>query len=215
MYLFKGEVYERNDSRELVSGLSALGATLGYRSDESLEVDVDYLTTTFDSRFLESVSIAAFLGQIGHVPGMAATVKANLGPVPLIAEWNGALEDATFTDDLGRPIAMRPSAWQVSARLSVRMEPMGQRGARRDWHVRCRQLLRERGSGRGDPRDLRRRRAGWDPSRKSEFMVSAGEWVWDGVRIAVEYSHLVDYPKDRGGTGGSANGVFSMVTFEW
>ena len=56
-------------------------------------------------------------------------------------------------------------------------------------------------------------RVGFVPQKR--ILASAGEWVWDGVRIAVEYSHLVDYPRDRGGTGASANGVFSMITYEW
>ncbi len=37
----------------------------------------------------------------------------------------------------------------------------------------------------------------------------------DGTRIAVEYSHVIDYSKSQGGTGRSANGFFTMVTYAW
>jgi hypothetical protein len=33
--------------------------------------------------------------------------------------------------------------------------------------------------------------------------------------VAVEYSHNVDYDVADGGTGNSANGVFTQITYEW
>ena len=45
----------------------------------SLDVDVDYNSSIFDSRFLE-FEYRDFLGQIGFVPAMAASVKGTLGP---------------------------------------------------------------------------------------------------------------------------------------
>ncbi len=42
-----------------------------------------------------------------------------------------------------------------------------------------------------------------------------GEWVLDGARVAVEYSHIVDYSEEEGGTGKSADGVFMQLTYEW
>ena len=56
-------------------------------------------------------------------------------------------------------------------------------------------------------------RVGFVPRRR--FLVSAGEWVLDSVLFAVEYSHIWDYSKNKGGTGKSANGVFSLLTYEW
>jgi hypothetical protein len=50
---------------------------------------------------------------------------------------------------------------------------------------------------------------------RRRFVVDVGEWVLEGVRVAVEYAYIEDYPVSQGGTGKSANGVFSMLTFEW
>jgi hypothetical protein len=54
--------------------------------------------------------------------------------------------------------------------------------------------------------------------------VGVGEWVADGLRVAVEYSFKMDYPKDpsglgvgtgKTGTGVSAHGFISGFTYEW
>ena len=56
-------------------------------------------------------------------------------------------------------------------------------------------------------------RVGFVPERR--FSMGIGEWVLDGLRVAVEYSHVVDYGEDDGGTGNSANGYFMQMTYEW
>ena len=50
--------------------------------------------------------------------------------------------------------------------------------------------------------------------------MSAGEWVLDSVRFAVEYSRIWDYPfrpsdPSSLGTGRAANGVFTKLTYVW
>ena len=59
----------------------------------SIDVDVDYNSSVFDSRFLE-FEYGDFLEQIGLVPGMASSVKAAVGGLSFVGEWNGALEHA-------------------------------------------------------------------------------------------------------------------------
>jgi hypothetical protein len=44
--------------------------------------------------------------------------------------------------------------------------------------------------------------------------VGVGEWVLDGLRVAFEYSHIIDYSEGLG-TGNDADGVFMQVTYEW
>jgi hypothetical protein len=42
-----------------------------------------------------------------------------------------------------------------------------------------------------------------------------GEWVLDGLRVALEYSYIVDYDVADGGTGEDGHGVFWQMTYEW
>jgi hypothetical protein len=65
----------------------------------------------------------------------------------------------------------------------------------------------------GDPLAPTPLRVGFVPERR--FSVGVGEWVLDGLRVAVEYSHAVDYDVSEGGTGNSANGFFWQMTYEW
>ncbi len=190
------------------------GATLGYRNTGawSVDVDVDYNNSVFDSRFLET-EYAPFLDQIDLVPGMAASVKANLGRVGFVGEWNGALDNATFRDDANRAVAMRPGAWQVSLAYQFDWNPWVESIGSQGTYVAV---------GYSESYDLNgvTRLVDGEPERvgtvpESRFLVSAGEWVLDGVRFAVEYSRVVDYPRGQGGTGKSAHGIFSMLTYEW
>jgi hypothetical protein len=58
-------------------------------------------------------------------------------------------------------------------------------------------------------------RVGNVPERR--LSAGVGEWVLDGLRIALEYSPVIDYGTDptTGATGNSADGVFRQVTYEW
>jgi hypothetical protein len=154
-----------------------------------------------------------FLDQIGAVPGMAAHVKSSLGPYSFIAEWNGAISDANFTDGLGNPVSIRPEAWQL------------QLGYQLDWNPYV-EVIGNQGTfvalGYSESSDLAGvtrvvnatpERVGNVPERR--LLASVGEWVLEGVRVELEYSHLLDYSVDDGGTGNSADGVFFQVSFQW
>jgi hypothetical protein len=56
-------------------------------------------------------------------------------------------------------------------------------------------------------------RVGFVPERR--LSVGLGEWVLDGLRAAFEYSYIVDYDEDDGGTGEDGHGVFWQMTYEW
>ncbi len=213
-----------------------IGATVGYRSrldctpygqrrleDEewwdwitffcpsTLEYTVDYTTSVFESLFLVN-GYKGFLDEIGFIPGLATHVKANFGPVALVVEWNGALEDATFEDDTDTFFRIRPSAWQVSLGYQFDWQPwveaIGAQGTYLAFSYSESNDLE--GAIQDGPLLV-----GTVPKRR--ILVGVGEWVLDGVRIAVEYAHVEDYPRPgaQATTERHANGVFSMLTLEW
>jgi len=50
---------------------------------------------------------------------------------------------------------------------------------------------------------------------EQRFSIGIGEWVLDGLRIAIEYSHVIDYDEQEGGTGNSANAYLMQMTYEF
>ena len=58
-------------------------------------------------------------------------------------------------------------------------------------------------------------RVGFVPHKR--FSVGVGEWVFDGLRVALEYSYITDYQRSirTGATGRSANAWFTTITYEW
>jgi uncharacterized coiled-coil protein SlyX len=174
----------------------------------SIDVDIDFNSSVFDSRFLE-LEYGSFLPQIGSVPGMASSVKATLGALSLVGEWNGAIEEATFVDDSGTLISMTPSAWQVSLGYQFDWNPWVEAiGAQGDYIAASYSVSDDLAGV-----TLSGERVGFAPRRR--FSLSAGEWVMDGLRLAVEYSYSLDYPPSRGGTGSSINSISSAITYSW
>ena len=225
IYVYNGDVYDGGEDH-----VEHFGATLGYRTKGvshtrcipwSLDMDVDFNSSVFDSRFL-SFEYRHLLNQIGYVPGMAAHVKSSVGPVSLVVEWNGTLHNATFIDEAldplgniipGDDISIAPSAWQIALAYQF------------DWN-RTVEIIGIQGTyvtiGYSESQDLagvtrviaaEEQRVGFVPERR--FLVGMGEWVLDGLRVAVEYSHIMDYSEADGGTGNSGNGVFTQLTYEW
>ncbi|MCI0335871.1 MAG: hypothetical protein L0228_21905 [Planctomycetes bacterium] len=226
---FSGAIYFYNG--DTVGGpleenhIEHIGGTLGYRTKRytwqgipwSVDFDVDVNSSVFDSNFLQ-FEYRSFLDQIGFVPGMAAHVKSNLGPVALVIEWNGAVADADFIDDVGTPVSIRPQAWQIALAYQF------------DWNPSV-EIIGLQGTyftiGYSESSDLAGvsrifdplaavpviSRVGFVPERR--LSVGIGEWVLDGLRVALEYSHAIDYDEADGGTGNSADGVFWQLTYEW
>ena len=69
----------------------------------AFDVSVDFLSSVFDSNFLEN-QYRNFMPQFGTIPGIAVDLKLNFGPFLLVAEYDTALKTAKFTDDAGRKI---------------------------------------------------------------------------------------------------------------
>jgi hypothetical protein len=178
----------------------------------SIAVDVAYNSSVFDSQFLEA-EYRGFLNQIGLVRGMSLSVKSTLGAVSLVGEWNGALRRATFLDDLQNRVSIRPAAWQVSLGYQFGWNPWVEEiGAQGSYvsigYSRSRDLAGVTRVLNGVPT-----RVGFIPRKR--LILTAGEWVADGLRLAVEYSRNWDYAANEGGTGQSAHGVFTTLTYSF
>jgi hypothetical protein len=178
----------------------------------SFDLSVDYISSVFDSNFLEN-EYRAFIPRIGKVPGMAASLKMTLGPFSLLSEWNGAIRQAKFVDDAGRPVKMMPSAWQVSLAYQFDWNPWLETIGSQGTYValgysRSHDLAGVTFSGSGTPT-----RVGFVP--ESRLIVTAAEWVLEGTRVALEYSHNWDYATGQHGTGRQADGLFLALTHTW
>ena len=173
-----------------------------------IDVHVDYNTSVFDSRFLSS-NYLPFLSQIGSVPGMAASVKASFGPFALVGEVNSAIRNVIFLDGLGTAKNIKPMTWQASIAYQFDWNPwVTEIGAQGNFisvaYSGSRDMAGAIALINGVPT-----RIGFVP--QDRLLVTAGEWVMDGLKLAVEYSANWDYPQSAGGTGQVAHGVFGSV----
>lgn len=178
----------------------------------SLDMSVDYISSVFDSNFLEN-EYRAFIPRIGKIPGLAASLKLTLGPFLVLGEWNGAMKAAKFNDDAGRAVSIMPSAWQVSLGYQFDWNPwlesIGSQGTYLAiGYSRSHDLAGVQFSGSGSLS-----RVGFVP--ESRLVVTAAEWVLEGARLALEYSHNWDYPTSKHGTGREADGLFLALTYTW
>ena len=223
-------VYDSSDSGAASRSFSEnISARLGYRNSGhcgkpyselgnsglcpwTLDVNLDYNSSVFDSKFLVS-EYNAFANQFGAVRGMAANAKLTLGRVSLVGEWNGATQAAQFLDGLGAPVSIQPSAWAVSM------------GYQFDWNPWVTSI-----GGQGtfaaisysESRDLAgvalvsggaTSRVGFLP--KQRLTMTLGEWLADGVKLVFEYSLTRDYSPVEGGTGATGRGLSAVLSYAW
>ena len=259
VYFYNGDAHEKSSDAGDWNLGHHLGATAGYRTRGkcrpylggeqapqdlhwlhavcpwTLEIDVDFNASVFDSDFLslhyrnmlgpvgDPTGIRFGLNSIGFVPGLAASLKTSLGPVALVAEWNGALETANFQQDDGQPISIKPSAWQVSLAYQFGWKPWLEAiGAQGTYLTVGYSQSRDLGGVRRiNANDFTASRVGAVPERR--LVVGAGEWVLPNLRLAIEYARAWDYSNARvrfadlenAPIKSAANAVLSMVTFEW
>ena len=179
----------------------------------SLDFNVDYATSVFDSGFFET-EYRPFLDQIGPVRGMASTLKLSLGPVLLVGEWNGAIDRAVFTDDIGTQFRIKPSAWQVSAGYQFDWNPWVETiGGQGTYLALGYSRSRDLGGVTQLLSNNERSRVGALP--RSRWTLTAGEWVVEGLKVQLEYSRTTDYAVTEGGTGASGNGLQMTLTYAW
>jgi hypothetical protein len=174
----------------------------------TVDFHVDYDTSVFESRFLRT-SYLPFLNQIGRIPGVAASLKTSFGPFAFVGEVNAAIQSAQFIDGLGITRNMMPMTWQASIAYQFDWNPWVQEiGAQGDFislgysgskDVAGVSILQN-----GIPT-----RIGFVPQHR--LFLTGGEWVMDGLKVAVEYSANWDYPVSAGGTGKLAHGWFGLI----
>ena len=174
----------------------------------TFDFHVDYDTSVFESRFLHSAYLP-FLSQIGRIPGVAASVKASFGPFAFVGEVNAALREARFLDGLGIARSMTPMTWQASIAYQFDWNPWIQEiGAQGDFislgYSGSKDMAGVAMLQNGVPT-----RIGFVPQHR--LFLTGGEWVMDGLKVAVEYSANWDYPVNSGGTGRLAHGAFGLL----
>lgn len=178
----------------------------------ALNIDLNYNSAIFNSRFLAS-EYAPVLNQIGRVPGMAASVKAAVGPFALVGEWNSASRHARFVDDAGRQQDIQPSAWQMSLGWQADWNPWVQEIGAQGSYLAIGYSQSRGLAGWARAADSGAERVGFMPKRR--LLLTAGEWVTDGLRVAVEWSRQWDYPSAEGGSGKSWTGITTTLTYVW
>lgn len=181
----------------------------------TLDMNLDYNSSVFDSRFL-STQYIDFATQIGAIKGMAANVKTTLGPVSLVAEWNGATQSAVFVDGQGKAVSIMPSAWQVSMGYQFGWNPwVGTIGSQGTFaalsYSETKDLAGVMSPTTGTPATSSR--IGFLPKQK--LTATLGEWLMDGVKLVFEYSVSRDYSVAEGGTGNLGRGLFAMLAYAW
>jgi len=222
-------VYEGDQSHGQRSFTRNLNGRLGYRSsghcgrnyDElrqsffcpwSLDLSVDYIGSIFDSRFLAS-QYQPFRAQFGPVPGMASTLKLGFGPMSMNAEWNGAIDHAVFDDDVGHRWRIAPSAWQVSLGYQFDWNPWVETIGAQGTYAAIGYSQSRDLAGATHVLDDENVRIGAVP--KSRLLLTFGEWLAEGLKIAAEYSRITDYTPAEGGTGSTGDGLLMTLTYTW
>jgi hypothetical protein len=202
-------------------------ASLGYRArghcgrpyselTESLicpwafDASVDFASSIFASNFLRQ-SYAPFLNQIGNIPALAANLRGSFGPFSLIAEYNTALTSAGFTDGLGNSKTMLPSAWQVSLGYQFGWNPWVEKIGDQGTFVSVGYSQSQSLAGATQLISSVPTRVGFVP--KSRLLLTAGEWVLEGLKLSLEGSIDWDYPLSEGGTGATGWGALMALTF--
>jgi hypothetical protein len=174
----------------------------------TLDTHVDYSTNVFESLFLHS-SYLPFLNQIGSIPGVAWSIKASFGPFALVGEVNSATDEALFFDGLGIVRNIAPMTWQVALAYQFDWNPwMKEIGAQGNFisvaYSGSHDMAGAIALINGVPT-----RIGFVPENR--LFITAGEWVMEDLKVAVEYSVNWDYSPGRGGTGEVVHGIFGLV----
>ncbi len=227
---FYGDLYfyDANSVRGVTRKLgSSISGRLGYRTSRhcgrtyselvhsnicpwTADLSVDYISSVFDSDFLQS-EYRQFIPQIGRTPGLAPSLKVGFGPYSFIYEMNGATKPARFIDGAGRSITIRPSAWQVSLARQFDWNPWLESIGSQGTYVAL--SYSKTHDLQGVLNDDPQIRIAFAP--EARLILTAAEWVVEGVRLALEYSRNRDYPTSKGGTGRQAEEIQFALMLTW
>ena len=183
-----------------------------WRCPWTLAVDLGYTSAIFNSRFLQ-VERADVLDKLGGVPGASISIKSSLGPYAFVGEWNGATRSSSLAAAGGRVLTQRPAAWQMSLGYQLGWHPWVQEIGTQGSYLA---VGYSRTQGLNPIRPLvgavSKSLAGLPRQR---LLLTAGEWVQDGLRVAIEYAREWDYELAEGGTGRRSQGWTSSLTYAW
>jgi len=178
----------------------------------AFDVSVDYISSVFDSRFLES-EYRNFMNQFGQIPGIAAEVKLSFGPMLLIAEYDTAIKTARFVDDAGRAVGITPAAWQIALGYQFDWNPWVEAIGVQGTFVALGYSRSHDLAGVTLTTTAGATRVGFVP--QSRLTLTAAEWVLDGAKLSVEYAHDWDYSVAKGGSGRQADAILVGFTYTW
>ena len=178
----------------------------------ALDVSADYISSVFDSQFLQS-EYSNFTNQFGQIPGMALDLKMILGRISLVAEYDTAIKTAKFVDDTPRQVRITPAAWQIALGYQFDWNPWVETIGGQGTYVAVGYSRSQDLQGVTFTTASGPTRVGSVP--ESRLTLTAAEWVLDGLRIALEYSHNWDYSVGKRGTGRQADGVLLDFTYQW
>jgi hypothetical protein len=177
----------------------------------SFDFSVDFNSSVFNSQFLTD-GYGAFLSQIGNVPGLAVNLRGSFGPFSLIAEYNTALRSAGFTDGAGISKSITPSAWQVSLGYQFGWNPWVEKIGEQGTFVAVGFSQTQGLAGATQFINGVPTRVGFVP--RSRLLLTASEWVLEGLKFTIEGSIDWDYPRGWGlGTGRTGWGILGALTF--
>ena len=175
----------------------------------TVDFHVDYDTSVFESRFLHS-SYLPFLTQIGQDSRNGREPQNQFRPIRV--RGRGKYRAS------GRQVFRRARHCEKHDAddlagfdcLPVRLESVGN-GDRRAGRLHLVGIFRQqRHGGRDNPATTGLpTRIGFVPQHR--LFLTGGEWVMDGLKVAVEYSANWDYPVSAGGTGRVAHGWFGLI----
>ena len=193
VYAFNGDIKEINDSEKV----ECYGASMGYgfeNDDISFDVGLDWINNIADSDGLtDALNDFAGIDEIDeYVGGLAAHLIVNFGPVMLIGEYVGAIDD--FEEgELAAGRKMNPESW--NAELAFTNEVMGKEATFALGY-----------QGTNDA-------VGALP--EDRYLAAISVEILENTFLALEYLHDDDYSKGSGGTSGNADVVTAQLAIEF
>lgn len=188
-YVFNGDTNKGGGNDHI----EHYGATIRYGAEgcyTSYAVGIDFINSVFDSDALTEEFPEALTER--YAPGIAFHFDYHWHGFSIVGEYNGALRRVKFEKD-GDTLHLAPKAWQVQLAYETK--------------ICCKDTFFSLLYSGSDHLH------GAFP--KSRYLANAGIWLYDSILLGLEYGHDVDYSETSGGTGRSADFVFTQLAYEW
>jgi|GEM_PF-120669 len=227
VYVFNGDIGETNDNNKVDN----YGANIGFAFEQdqlSFDVGVDYINNITDSDGLTDAlsnvageindnapagAIAAGFAQPNdetddYVAGFAVHLIMNMGPLQLIGEYVGAVEEYALQNEIWGAIpysfgvmgekSVKPESWNIEAAFT--QEILGKettfalayQGTKDCVFMQTDSALPE-----------------------NRYMAAIGMNILKNTALTLEYTHDIDYGKHEGGTDQKNDTVSAQVAIEF